>query len=142
MKSQAIANYFYALERLKANKPDRVPKGTPINRDTVAMEAGRTRGSIRARPGLDSLIEAIDAASETKEQRSKREPEQKLAAREAEVAKLKRENDILKARYMSLLYLNYEMTNQLKALGEKLPSMGKVVEINIRDAPDPDYDGA
>lgn len=138
MMSKAIRNYFDALERLKANKPQRVAKGTPINRDTVATEAGRTRGSIRPRAGLEELIEAIDSATLAKhKQRSKRDPDKKLAAREAEIEALKSENDILKTRYMSLLYLNYEMASKLKGLEEKLPTMGRVIEIDIYDSTDP-----
>jgi len=36
--------YSAALERLKANKPTLLPKGSAVNNDTVAMEAGRKRG--------------------------------------------------------------------------------------------------
>lgn len=36
-----------ALERLKANKPIVLPKGSKINLDIVALEAGKGRSSIR-----------------------------------------------------------------------------------------------
>ena len=36
--------YFDALDRLKSNNPTNVPKGSKINNDTVALEAGRKRG--------------------------------------------------------------------------------------------------
>ena len=57
-------DYFLALERLKNGKPDRVDKGYKINKDTVALEAGRKRGSIkRGRQSFDALIDAIDEAA-------------------------------------------------------------------------------
>jgi len=60
--SATVKEYFAALERLKQNKPQVIEKGSPINKDTVALEAGRKRGSIRNRPGFEPLLEAIDQA--------------------------------------------------------------------------------
>ena len=57
----AIDEYYAALERLKANKPIILPKGSAINNDTVAMEAGRKRGSIK-KSRHAALIEAIELA--------------------------------------------------------------------------------
>ena len=56
--SATVKEYFAALERLKQNKPQVIEKGSPINKDTVALEAGRKRGSIRNRPGFEPLLEA------------------------------------------------------------------------------------
>ncbi|MDC7701657.1 hypothetical protein [Vogesella indigofera] len=57
-------DYFEALERLKRGKPVNVPKGTKISNDSVSLEAGRKRGTIkRSRPIFSELIEAIDAAA-------------------------------------------------------------------------------
>lgn len=61
--SSTVKEYLQALERLKKNKPERLTKGSPINKDTVALEAGRKRGSIRNRPGFEALIEEIGKAS-------------------------------------------------------------------------------
>jgi hypothetical protein len=36
----AFHDYYTALERLKVNKPAILPKGSAINNDNVAMEAG------------------------------------------------------------------------------------------------------
>jgi ribosomal protein S10 len=44
---KSIEEYFLALERIKNNKPIRIQKGSRINKDTVALEAGRERGSIK-----------------------------------------------------------------------------------------------
>lgn len=62
-----LDEYHKALNRLIQNKPINVPKGTKINNDTVALEAGRKRGSIKkSRPMFLELIESIKEASEEK----------------------------------------------------------------------------
>lgn len=59
----AIDEYWEALDRLTNNTPIRLPKGTPINNDSVALEAGRGRGSIKkSRNAFSALIEAIKTA--------------------------------------------------------------------------------
>lgn len=59
----AIDEYWEALDRLINNAPLRLPKGTPINNDSVALEAGRSRGSIKkSRNTFSALIEAIKSA--------------------------------------------------------------------------------
>lgn len=45
--NETLEEYFDALERLKSNQPINVPKNSKINNDTVALEAGRKRGSIK-----------------------------------------------------------------------------------------------
>ena len=59
----ALNEYYAALERLKANKPTTLPKGSAINNDTVALEAGRKRGSIK-KSRHAALIEAIEQAAQ------------------------------------------------------------------------------
>ncbi|ENS5062473.1 hypothetical protein [Vibrio cholerae] len=59
-----MQDYWDALERLKAGCPSRVPLGSSINKDTVALEAGRKRGSIKkSRSSFGKLIAAIDTAN-------------------------------------------------------------------------------
>lgn len=64
--SNILKDYFDALERLKAGRPVNVPKGTQITNDSVSLEAGRKKGSIKkSRPIFSDLIAAINnAASE------------------------------------------------------------------------------
>ena len=58
-----LKDYFEALERLKRNKPVNVPKGTRITNDSVSLEAGRKKGTIKkSRPIFRDLVKAIDAA--------------------------------------------------------------------------------
>ena len=58
-----LNEYYAALERLKANKPMVLPKGSAINNDTVALEAGRKRGSIKKSRNA-ALVEAIELAAQ------------------------------------------------------------------------------
>lgn len=61
----AILDYYEALERLIKNEPINIPKNTKINQDTVALEAGRQRGAIKAnRSKFDDLIEKINEEKE------------------------------------------------------------------------------
>jgi hypothetical protein len=60
----AINEYWEALARLKDDKPIRIVKGSIINKDAVALEAGRKRGSIKkSRQTFADLIAAIDLAA-------------------------------------------------------------------------------
>ncbi len=62
--NKTLQDYFAALDRLKSNNPINVPKNSKINKDIVALEAGRKRGSIkRSREMFLELIEAINIAS-------------------------------------------------------------------------------
>lgn len=128
--SATVKEYFAALERLKQNKPRVVGKSSPINKDTVALEAGRKRGSIRKRPGFESLIEAIEqAGAEPRPETKKRiaiNPKQT-----AEIEALKRDLDVARSRYMSLLYLNAEMAKTIRKLGGDVPRFGNVVDISV-----------
>lgn len=82
-----LKDYFEALERLKNGRPTRVPKGARITNDSVSLEAGRKKGTIKkSRPIFSDLILAIDAAAQ---ESSKPEDDMKgrLAGSKAEVAK-------------------------------------------------------
>lgn len=131
--SNTVKEYFAALERLRQNVPKNVPKGGPINKDNVAMEAGRKRGSIRNRPGFEALIAEIEAAGEkprpTKQKRTPQNPKQAV-----EIEQLKRDLDVARSRYMSLLYLNAEMAKAIRRLGGEVPKFGEVVVTTV----DPD----
>lgn len=60
----AMNDYWDALQRLKSNKSVKIPQGSLINKDTVALEAGRKRGSIKkSRPVFFELIVAIEQAA-------------------------------------------------------------------------------
>lgn len=62
--SDILKDYFDALERLKKGKPVIVLKGTKITNDSVSLEAGRKKGTIKkSRPVFSDLIQAIEAAA-------------------------------------------------------------------------------
>lgn len=120
--SKAIKEYFDALERLKSNKPINISIGSPINKDTVALESGRARGSIKkSRPMFADLIKAIDEInSKTKE------PKQKLVEKKQEVIMFK--NLYEEALNRELMYL--ERINELEKLLEKYKSSNLKTSIN------------
>jgi len=126
-----VKEYFSALERLKQNKPERVEKGSPINKDTVALEAGRKRGSIRNRPGFETLIKAIETATSEPITVSTKKRIQDNPRQTAQIEMLKRDLDIARSRYMSLLYLNAEMAKTIRKLGGEVPQFGSVGAIDI-----------
>jgi hypothetical protein len=64
--NDTLREYFDALERLENGTPKIVSKGTSISNDSVSLEAGRKKGTIKkSRPVFSELIEAIDKASNT-----------------------------------------------------------------------------
>lgn len=75
--SNVLKDYFDALERLLDGNPANVPKGSPLTQDSVSLEAGRKKGSIKkSRPIFRELIEAIDRAAQ-----SQSEPNDKVRQR-------------------------------------------------------------
>lgn len=93
----AEENYYSALDRLERDEPEILPKGTLINNDTVALEAGRKRGSIKNLRHPE-LCRAIDEAA-------KRQQSQVSAVRVSSVEDVKRSDaadKALKEKYKSL----------------------------------------
>jgi hypothetical protein len=92
--ASAIIDYNNALERL-------VKRGEKPTLDGVAIEAGRSKGSIRR--GIDrhrELVAAIDLAAEQFGKEVKTSKEVKQTAR---IEKLKKERDQYKDKYENLL---------------------------------------
>lgn len=129
--TSTVKEYLDALERLKKNAPVRVPKGSPINKDQVALEAGRKRGTIRNRPGFEQLIAEIESATSEKPPPRKKTRTQNNPHQSAEIEQLKRDLDIACSRYMSLLYLNAEMAKVIRKLGGEVPQYGVVTDIQV-----------
>ena len=122
----AVDNYLSALERLKNNTPVVLPKGTRISKDTVALEAGRKRSSIKkSRPQFASLIKEIELAASIQ---SKPEDDSK-----GYLDKLKSEKDHYKSLYQQSLNRELMLVKRLSDL-EKLLSneVGKNNVHNIR----------
>ena len=97
----ALNDYYAALERLKANKPIVLPKGSAINNDTVAMEAGRKRGSIK-KSRHAALIEAIEQAAQAAGQ-NVLSPAQRIEQAKTKTKAVKSDYEQLKEDYEKLL---------------------------------------
>ncbi len=110
----ALNDYYAALERLKANKPIVLPKGSAINNDTVAMEAGRKRGSIK-KSRHAALIEAIEQAAQAAGQNLLSPAQQieqaktKTKAVKSDYEQLKEDYEKLLEKCNSLLLENFEL---------------------------------
>ena len=109
-----LNDYYAALERLKANKPIVLPKGSAINNDTVAMEAGRKRGSIK-KSRHAALIEAIEQAAQAAGQNVLSPAQQieqaktKTKAVKSDYEQLKEDYEKLLEKCNSLLLENFEL---------------------------------
>ncbi len=98
-----LQDYFDALDRLKRGKPINVPKGTKITNDSVSLEAGRKKGTIKkSRPVFSDLIEAINAASSA-ETKPADEMRARLDQAKAEAAKYRNLWEEALAREVSLV---------------------------------------
>jgi hypothetical protein len=101
--SDILQDYLAALERLKAGKPVNVPKGTKITNDSVSLEAGRKKGTIKkSRPIFSDLITAIDAAEKT-ESKPRVEARARLDTTKVEVARYRALWEEALAREVSLV---------------------------------------
>ncbi|MEK5750648.1 hypothetical protein V3519_01145 [Acinetobacter variabilis] len=114
----ALNDYYAALERLKANKPIVLPKGSAINNDTVAMEAGRKRGSIKkSRHAV--LVEAIEQAAQAAGQNVLSPTQQieqaksRTKAVKTDYEQLEEDYEILLGKCNSLLMENFELRQKV-----------------------------
>lgn len=104
-----LEHYFEALSRLKSDQPVRVPFGTKITKDAVALEAGRSRGAIKkSRQEFRELIAAIESAAST--------PASEISVLREKLAQVKKE----KKEYKRL----YEL-----ALGRELMALKRVSDL-------------
>lgn len=124
--SKALINLYNALERLKTNIPIHVPKGSKINNDTVALEAGLKRGAVkRSRP---ELAELLDNIKEAETQRIGKEYNKKNSriVMQKEALKLKHQLKELQEKYdaqlsqiNSLIFENHKLRSELCILHEE-----------------------
>lgn len=119
--AQPLDDYFKALERLKAGNPLHVPKGSRITNDTVSLEAGRGKGSIKkSRAAFADIILAIEEAA-TEQADPKNRERDKLLRTKGEAGSLRKQLEAALAREVSLLKELYETRKQLaKLTGEKV----------------------
>ncbi len=100
--NNSLQDYFDALERLKRQK-------AKISNDSVAVEAGRKKGSIKkSRPQFLPLIAAIDAARRPVDRERTR-----LQRSTAECKELQRRLDEALSRELSLLEVVCDLKREL-----------------------------
>lgn len=97
----ALNEYYAALERLKANKPTVLPKGSAINNDTIALEAGRKRGAIK-KSRHAALVQAIELAAQQAGQ-NVLSPTQQIEQAKSKTKTVKSDYEQLKEDYEKLL---------------------------------------
>ncbi|QHS14679.1 hypothetical protein [Shewanella sp. Arc9-LZ] len=101
--SSALNDYFSALERLKNNVPNVLPKNSVINKDSVALEAGRKRGSLKkSRTIFADLITAIEVEA-GKQVKTRRRSEHRLNKLGSEVNEYRALYEQGLARELSLI---------------------------------------
>lgn len=136
----AIDNYRAALQRLIEGKPQNVPKGSAINKDTVALEAGRKRGSIKkSRADNEPLIAEIEAAAAAQQDTAKpsaSEEAQKQKARkqaaQEQLADLKADYELALQQIVSLVQENYMLKQQISELKADKQRDSKVMSLGNR----------
>lgn len=124
--SKALVNLNEALNRLIANTPTRVPKGSKINNDTVALEAGLKRGAVkRSRPELAELLDDIKAAEAKRLGKEYNKKNSKIVMQN-EALKLKQQLKELQEKYdaqlrqiNSLIFENHRLKQENLFLSEE-----------------------
>ncbi len=115
-------DYFSALKRIIEGKTRILPAKSSINKDTVALEAGRKRGSIKkSRTEHSSIIAAIEAAAAQSLNASKQtlNPDslkQKNKTNHDEIKKLKKDYEQALCQIVSLIHQNHSPRAKLLAL--------------------------
>lgn len=133
----AIDNYRAALQRLIEGKPQNVPKGSAINKDTVALEAGRKRGSIKkSRADNAPLIAEIEAAAAHQDtakpsasENARKQKACKQAAQE-QLGALKADYELALQKIVSLVQENYLLKQQISELTADELRGNKVVPLS------------
>jgi hypothetical protein len=118
---QPLDDYFAALERLKTGNPKIVRRGTKITNDSVSMEAGRGKGSIKkSRDAFADLISSITLAAAKQSSPTNREKE-RLARTRGLAARYQCDLEAALAREVSLLKELYDAKKELARLtGDKV----------------------
>lgn len=105
-----LNEYYEALERLIKGQPVRVPKGSKISFDTVAVEAGRGKGSIkRNRAVYTDLREAVLAAAHQQKSSVKNDFKAKAARNKAEAKEYRRRYEEALCRELALVHEVFEL---------------------------------
>jgi hypothetical protein len=128
-KSTTLINYFEALERLEKGRPRVIQKGAKITNDAVALEAGRTKGSIKkSRTMFAPLIEAIAYAA-TNQKPPSVDLSGRIALLECARDKYRSLYEDAVARELSLLHEIFCLKRELSGLtGQKILPLRRTAE--------------
>lgn len=119
MTVEPLTEYYQALERLIKGCPKRVPKGTKITNDSVALEAGRGKGSIKkSRKSHSDLISDICAAAKQSLQKNVQADDQ-LNKSKQQAKDLQNKLEASYARELSLLIEMFELKKTIAAFQEQ-----------------------
>ncbi|WP_325950310.1 hypothetical protein [Pseudomonas putida] len=133
----AIDDYRSALNRLKINKPLILPKGSAINKDTVALEAGRKRGSIKkSRDEHTDLIAEIEAAAansddDTRASASQLIEKQKTLKKAAQIklTELQKDYELALTKIASLEFENFTLRAALEEARQDSKGNNKITKL-------------
>ncbi|RGD88091.1 hypothetical protein [Acinetobacter sp. SWAC57] len=124
--SKALVNLNEALNRLIVNTPIRVPKGSKINNDTVALEAGLKRGAVkRSRPELAELLDNIREAeakrlgNEYSKKNSKIVMQNEALKLKQQLKELQEKYDVQLSQINSLIFENHRLKRENQFLNEE-----------------------
>lgn len=119
----ALKDYYAALERLKNNAPKVLhPNSFSINNDTVALEAGRKRGSIK----VSRFPELIETIKKTEDLRLKTG----ISVTERHKAKAEKEKNAyinLELKYQASLNREVMLVEQLRKVEKEIDKLKSTV---------------
>jgi polyhydroxyalkanoate synthesis regulator phasin len=124
-QTQTLSEYFEALARLRAGRPIVVPKGSKITNDSVALEAGRGKGSIKkSRPVFSDLINAIDeAAAEQSSMSPERQQKDQLERVKGTSQQRRKDLEAITAALVSRLVEVHELKKQVRILEQQVTDL-------------------
>ncbi|WP_406833873.1 hypothetical protein [Pseudomonas asiatica] len=133
----AMDEYRAALQRLVSNNTINLPKNSSINKDTVALEAGRKRGSIKkSRKEHAQLILEITAAASAFQCASNVSPtknieNQKRLKKSAlqERDRIRRDYEFALTKIVSLEHENHILRTELNTLKQSNSTPSKVIDL-------------
>lgn len=118
--SLALKDFYDSLARLKINKPKIVPRGTPITFDNVALEAGKSKGSIKANRTVYRQLRIDILQAKEAQQAPELAVEMKVRLLKAEAEKYKLLYEAAIVREISLCRELWDIKRQLIAENEAL----------------------
>ena len=128
-KTPTLSPYYDALDRLIQGKPITVTKGTKISLKSVALEAGKSEGSIKkSRAVYSELILEIKKQARLQLETSK-PGTLKINIANSKAISAKAESDKFEEKYKQALNRELMLLIQLDKIEEKIRKIDNVVPI-------------